>query len=99
MKDNLKKHQKLQSPVPRDEKLSKGAESKRERINNRPRTGKPAGMNARQAIMEKLDMHAPVTSAKQPDESSKEDVYTGPERIRYASIREVTPNNSTGEVF
>ena len=97
MKEKLKKHQELQSPGHRNEKLSV---SERERSTNRPRTRKPTGLDVRHARTEKLNMHdTATTSAKQPDQSSKEDVYTGHERIRYASLREVSPNASMGEVF
>lgn len=99
MKDNQKKHQKLQSPERRDDKLSKVAEPQRERSINRPTKGKPTGRDVRHAAIEKLDMHDKATSAIQTDQSAKEEVHTDHKSIRYASLREVSPNNSTGEVF
>ena len=99
MKDNVKKNQKLQSPLRQDEKLNKGANSERKRSTNVTGMGKPTRINARHAEVEKLDIYDKATSAKQAEESSKEDVHAGHEKIRYASTREITPNNSMGEVF
>ena len=95
MKDNLKRHQKLLSPGRRDEKLSKVAEPERERSINRPVKGKPTG----HAGIQKPVKHDKATNAIQTDRSAKEKVDTDHKRTRYASLREVSPNASMGEVF